>query len=216
MKGIHRTPCDPIMWDTFFLDEDEFEVEKQRATGNSDEIIFLPNYEYDEDGKLHIEDYSEMNNYQIVQEIEKWMDYAAKVALKSVCQKSQRGAVVVRKGKILGEACNGASKKCNPCLRLYIHNNTRFDQCNGVHAEGTAVRNAAGEGVLKDSRLYYVKTRDGKIIPSGDYACIECSGIILDSGIDEVVLWHADSSPKAHFIIYSARKLNELALQYVH
>jgi len=223
MMVIHQTPNDPRKWDAFFLDEDEFETEKQRVTKGSNGILFLPNYEYDEDDNIHIEDYSDMDNYHRAQKIEKWMDYAASVASKSICQKSQRGAVVVRDNNKLGEACSGptSGKVCQPCRRMQIHNNTQFDQCNGVHAEGTAAENARGNhGDLEDSTLYYVKTRDGKIIPSGDYACTECSGIILDSGIKEVVLWHGDTHLKngqittAHFVIYSASKLHELARQY--
>lgn len=247
MEGIHRTSRDPRKWNMFFLDEDEFEAEKQMINKGSDEIIFLPNYEYDEDDELRIEDYSEIENYYRVQEIEKWMNYVASIASKSVCQKSQRGAVVVRENTIISQAFNGpvSGEQCQPCLRTNIHDNTQFEICNGIHAEGTAVKEAEKvAGNLDGARLYYIKTRNGRIIPSGDYAYVECSSIILDSGINEVVLWHADSKLKderviyepnafddetgdpesvyqkigiqtAHFVIYSARKLHEFALQYV-
>lgn len=251
MKGIHQTPRNPAEWDMLFLEEDEFEAEKQRVTRGGNEIIFLPNYEYDEEGKIHIEDYSEIENYRKVQEIEKWMNCAAGIGVKSLCQKSQRGAIVVRNGEVLGEAFNGSSERCSPCLRLNIHDNSYFGICKAAHlpakghAEGAAVENAMKNpkigGNLRGSRLYYVKTRGGVIIPSGDYACIDCSESILHSGIDEVVLWHKDAHPRneqtvpnphydnesgsshitmethysAHFVIYPARKLYELALRYV-
>lgn len=245
MMGIHRTPGDPRRWDMFFLDDDKFDTEKQRVTMGSDEIIFLPNYEYDEEDKLHIEDYSEMKNYYRVREIEKWMNLAVISALNSKCQKVQRGAIVVRGDTVLGQGYNGLDKKCKECVRKDQHDNKDFGNCKGKHAEGTTVKDAQRiYGDLEGSRLYYVKTRNGKIIPSGDYACTECSGIILGSEIKEVVLWHEDAHLKdeqtvyepnafddvtgdpnsvflkvgiqtAHFVIYSARKLHELARQYV-
>jgi deoxycytidylate deaminase len=236
MKGIHRTPKDPRMWDEFLLDQESFEREKQRVTREG--IEFLPNYEFDECGNVHIEDYSDLKNYTAVREIEKWMNYAAGIAVDSVCQKSQRGAIVVRGNYVLGGAYSGpiSGEACRPCLRKDIYDNTGFEQCNGVHAEGTAVKNAEKTGNLDGSRLYYVKTRGGVIIPSGDYACTECSKLILGSGIEEVVLWHKDTHLKdeqlvpepnaddgfltigiqtAHFVVYSAGKLHELALEYV-
>jgi len=247
MKEIHRTLDDPRMWDEFFLNEDKFEAEKQRVTGGSNEIRFLPNYKFDEEGRLHIEDHSGIKDYDIVKEIEGWMNRAAKVGINSVCQKSQRGAMVVRDNKVLSEAYNGPASLmvCNPCLRQDIHDNKNFEICPGLHAEGTAIERALittkGDS-LHGARLYYVKTRNGKIIPSGDYACTKCSEKILKFGISEIVLWHKDALLKdeqifqdpnafddenpdnpfptiglqtAHFVIYSAGILNRLAKQYV-
>lgn len=230
MRRIHRIPSNSIMWDYFFIDDaHEYELERQSVTQGSDEITFLPNYEEDEDEHVHIENYGELKDYYIVRNIERWMDEAAAVALKSPCQKSQRGAVVVKDDRLLGKAYNGppSGQTCNPCLRANIRDNTRFELCHGVHAEERAVRNAlaatGAEGV-KGARLYYVKTKDGEIRPSGGIACKQCSGIILDSGIAEVVMWQADAHQgmksaeiiqTAHFVVYSARKFDELALEYV-
>jgi len=242
---IHRKPKRTENYAMYLLDPADFMAEKEIATGGSDDTIFMPNYEYNLMGLSRMEGPINLDILDEVRNIEKWMNVAANHALGCVCKKAQRGAAVVKGDEFLCAAYNGPpfDEPCCPCLRTDIKDNTRFELCYGVHAEERAVRMALSyAGNIEGSRLYYVKTRDGEVIPSNDVACTHCSRIILDSGVSEVVMWVKDSRLKtklgtglsrdseeaykakiasgdgimtAHFIIYTASKFNELALQYV-
>lgn len=142
----------------------------------------------------------------------KFISEAAKVSEKSPCQKSHRGVVIVKDNKIIGIGYNGApnDKICNPCLRKEIRDNSKTELCYAIHAEQRAILNALRDGQdLHGSRLYHIKIKEGKMVPSDDISCTICSRMILEVGISEVVLLHTSG-----LTVYDAEEYNKLNYDY--
>lgn len=146
-----------------------------------------------------------------IKETEYYMHLAAKEAIKSTCKKSQRGAIIVKKGKILGRGHNKVTleKLCNPCIRETITDNSRVELCSAIHAEQMAIIEAVRKSEsLAGARMYCIKIKKGKPQPSGEPSCTVCSRLIYELGI-EFVLWH-----KEGYVVYAPRELNELSFKY--
>jgi deoxycytidylate deaminase len=150
-----------------------------------------------------------------IKEIKHYLELAAKEAIKSTCKKSQRGAVVVEPDYYLGLGYNKVTDEifCNPCIREHIQDNSSVEQCSAIHAEQMAIFKAAiycRNADLSGSRLYHIKVKDGKMVPSGKPSCTVCSRMIVESGISEVVLWHPEG-----YAIYDSKEFNELSFKYL-
>jgi len=98
--------------------------------------------------------------------------------------------VIVKDKKILTTGYNGAPKGLPHCLdigclreKLKIPSGERHELCRAVHAEQNAIAQAAMFGVnIKDSIMY-----------STTHPCVLCSKLIINSGINEIVI--RDSYP---------------------
>ena len=121
----------------------------------------------------------------------KYMDIAAHVARQSRCLKSQRGVVIVKNDKIISTGYNKPQKqKYGCCLRETIKDNSRVELCNAVHAEDMAIGYADNsKSQLRGARMYHIKVKNGKPMPSGKPSCTMCSKMIQEMGL-EFVLWH--------------------------
>lgn len=140
-----------------------------------------------------------------------WLKLAAKEAEKSDCKKSKRGAIIVKDDKIIAAGHNKVTIEdlCNPCIRESIKNNSRVELCSAIHAEQMALINALKRGYsIKDSIMYHIKVKDGKMAPSGKLSCTVCSRIILEANI-EIVFWQ-----KQGYILYSPEEFNRLSFDY--
>lgn len=147
-----------------------------------------------------------------IKEAEKYVKIAAECAKLSTCKKSQRGAVIVKEGFVVGLGYNKATieELCDPCIREQIKDNSRVELCSAIHAEQMAIMDAAkGNSFLKGSRMYHIKVKDGEMRQSGKPSCTVCSRLILESGVAEVVSWH-----KEGYALYSSKEFNELSFRY--
>jgi len=145
-------------------------------------------------------------------EAEEYMKIAAKYAKNSTCRKSQRGAIIVKDGKIVGKGYNKVTieELCDPCIREEIKDNSRVELCSAIHAEQMAIIDAVNKGESLDgSRMYHIKVKNGEMRKSGKPSCTICSREILESGIAEFVLWH-----KEGYTLYDSKELNELSFKY--
>jgi len=145
-------------------------------------------------------------------EAEKYILEAAEEAKKSTCKKSQRGAVIVKNGEIIGKGYNKVTneKYCNPCIREDIKDNSRAELCSASHAEQIAILDAFKKGKDPEgSRMYHIKVKDGKIRPSGDVSCTVCSRLVLETGISEFVLLHEKG-----LAVYDSKEFNEKSFEY--
>lgn len=77
-----------------------------------------------------------------------------------------------------------------------------------VHAEQDAIL-AAGSGCLNASMLH-VKVVDGQLVASGEPSCVECSKLILRSGIKFMWLFHETGWKE-----YTADEFHKFSLQSV-
>lgn len=147
-----------------------------------------------------------------IREIEYFMKMAEEEARNSTCKKSQRGAIIVKDGEIIGRGHNKVTyeKCCKPCVRENIKDNSRVELCSAIHAEQMAIIDSINGGKsLNGSRMYHAKTKNGEAKPVEDLSCTVCSRIIYESGIAEFVLLQ-----KKGYVIYGSKELNELSFKY--
>lgn len=126
-----------------------------------------------------------------LQEIKRpaWDEYFMKVAFliceRSTCLRRKVGAVLVKDKQILSTGYNGAPKGISHCsvagcLReeLKVPSGQRHEICRGLHAEQNVILQAASFGVpTKGSIIYITNT-----------PCSICAKMIINAGIEEVVI----------------------------
>ena len=118
-----------------------------------------------------------------------WDEYFMRAAFlvceRSTCLRRRVGAVLVKDKQILSTGYNGAPKnithcESTGCLRekLGVPSGQRHEICRGLHAEQNVILQAASFGVsTRGSTLYITST-----------PCSICAKMIINSGIEEVVI----------------------------
>lgn len=116
---------------------------------------------------------------------EYFMNIAREVSERSTCLRRRVGAVLVHDRRILATGYNGAPrglKHCEQvgCLREQLNAppGERHELCRGLHAEMNALIQAA---------LYGVGTK-GSTIYSTTYPCSLCVKMLLNAGVERVVV----------------------------
>jgi dCMP deaminase len=118
-----------------------------------------------------------------------WDEYFTKAASlvseRSTCLRRKVGAVLVKDRQILATGYNGAPTsithcEATGCLRqkLGIPSGQRHEICRGLHAEQNVLLQAAKHGIsVKGSCLYITNA-----------PCSICAKMIINAGIDEIVI----------------------------
>jgi len=101
-----------------------------------------------------------------------FMDHAELAAGMSHCKRNKVGAVIVRDGRVVCEGRNGTLVGADNCRE---ENDTSKNTV--MHAEANAITFAARSGIPTLDTTVYVTLSP----------CIECSKLIIQSGISEVV-----------------------------
>ncbi|HEY8055128.1 MAG TPA: deaminase [Terriglobales bacterium] len=115
---------------------------------------------------------------------EYFMRIARIVALRSNCLKRKVAAIIVRDRRIISTGYNGTPRgvtNCNqggcPRCASLAPSGTRLDECVCSHGEENAIVQAAYHGIsIKDAVLYSTLS-----------PCLQCTKMILNAGIKEVV-----------------------------
>ena len=125
-----------------------------------------------------------------------YLDIAQTVAERCTCLRKKYGAIIVKDDVIVSTGYNGAPrgrKNCcdlNYCMRdkLNIPRGERYEMCRSVHSEQNAIIAASREQML-GSTLYMacVDPKDNSIV-SGTNSCMMCKRVILNAGIEKVVI----------------------------
>lgn len=116
---------------------------------------------------------------------EYFLEIARIVSKRSTCLRRKVGAVIVKDRRILSTGYNGTPsgiKHCAQvgCLRekLKIPSGERHELCRGLHAEQNVLLQAALYGIsLRGSTLYVT-----------NQPCIICTKMIINAGIEEVII----------------------------
>jgi dCMP deaminase len=115
---------------------------------------------------------------------EYFMRITEEVAKRATCLRRQVGAIIVRDHRILATGYNGAPKNLQHCAetgclreRLGIPAGERMEVCRGLHAEQSAIVQAAVYGVpIAGGDLY-----------ATHQPCITCAKMLLNAGIGRIV-----------------------------
>ena len=125
-----------------------------------------------------------------------YLDIAQTVLERSTCLRRCYGAIIVRNDEIISTGYNGAPrgrKNCSDlgfCMReqLQIPRGERYELCRSVHAEANAIISASRKDCL--GATLYLVGRDAKTgeILSDATACSMCRRLIINAGIERVVI----------------------------
>ena len=115
---------------------------------------------------------------------EYFMDIAKVVASRSNCMKRKVAAIIVRDKRVVSTGYNGTprgTRNCNeggcPRCNSMATSGTALDECLCSHGEENAIVQASYHGVsLKDAIIYTTFA-----------PCLQCSKMIINSGIREVI-----------------------------
>lgn len=133
-----------------------------------------------------------------------WTDYflgiAEQVKLKSKDESTQIGAVIVGKDKeILSTGYNSFPRGLNDNLKERQERPEKYYFM--VHAEANAIVNAAKNGILIDG---------SKIFLTCGIPCSECTKLIINSGIKEIICKNINDDVKGEIWINSKKKSLEM------
>jgi len=135
-----------------------------------------------------------------------WIKLAAEETKNSRCSKSNRGVVIVKDDiTLLGKGTN------NPPGKVECLTERCYEICNeyAVHAEQNAIIEALRNGKnIEGTRMYHVKVKNDEIKYSGGPSCVQCSKLVLETGIKNFVLKH-----RGGYGLYEAEEFHELSLQ---
>ena len=141
-----------------------------------------------------------MNNRK--SKIEYYLDIASTVSKRSTCLRRNYGAVIVKDDHIVSTGYNGAPRGCVNCSdindcprnRMNIPRFEGYSMCRAVHSEMNAVINASPEE-MKGATLYLVGHENDGSFTNAD-CCSLCKRVIINSGIEHVVLRQSNGSFK--------------------
>jgi len=124
---------------------------------------------------------------------QKYLKKALKIALKSGCLRGKRGAVIVKNDRIIAEAFNQVLPVNDACikggclrdkLKLGLGKDPHI--CRSIHAEAKVISQAALRGINLKNGVAYITCAP----------CMNCAKLLYLSGISEVyfVDAHADET----------------------
>lgn len=115
---------------------------------------------------------------------EYFMQITRQVATRSTCLRRQVGAIIVHDKRIIATGYNGGPSGLAHCLeigclreQLGIPSGQQHELCRGIHAEQNAIIQAARYGLPIDGSVLYCTTQP----------CTQCTKMIINSGIVELV-----------------------------
>ena len=108
------------------------------------------------------------------------------VATRSTCCRRKVGAILVKDKRVIATGYNGGPTGLAHCLdigclrqKLKIPSGQQHELCRGVHAEQNAIIQAARYGVHTDGSILYCTTQP----------CAQCTKMLLNAGVTEIVFW---------------------------
>ena len=141
-----------------------------------------------------------MNNNRISKDLY-YLSIAKDVSTRATCLRRKFGAVIVRNDAIVSTGYNGAPRGCTDSLSAgwcyreehNIPSGERYEMCRSVHAEQNAIIHAGREKTL--GATLYLSGIDVKTgILSGVEPCLLCTKMIINAGLDRIVVHKTDGS----------------------
>lgn len=132
---------------------------------------------------------------------EYFMDITKVVATRSTCLRRQIGAVIVKEHRLLSTGYNGAPRDLAHCSEIgcvravnQVPSGERQELCRGLHAEQSAVVQAAMYGVsIRDATIYCTHQ-----------PCSACTKILINAGIKRIVYQYSYPDKLAEQLVAEA------------
>jgi len=147
-----------------------------------------------------------------ISKLEYYMNITKEVSRRATCFRARHGAIIVKDDQIISTGYNGAPRKTKDCFErgnclrteMGIPSGQRYEMCRSVHAEQNAIINSARAGVSLLGGVIYLYSekfdKENAYVPMDAYPCFICKKMIINAGLDEMVLSRADGSIKVYKI----------------
>lgn len=124
-----------------------------------------------------------------------YLDISETILERGTCIRRNYGSVIVNNDEIISTGYTGAPRNtpncCDMgiCLRqeMNIPRGTQYELCRSVHSEVNAIISASRKEILGGTLYLVGKEKDGSLVKNAD-CCIMCKKIIINSGIDRVII----------------------------
>lgn len=135
-----------------------------------------------------------------------YLEIAKAIAKRSPCTRRKVGAIIVKNDVIVSTGYNGpprGSVNCDEvgCLKdlTKAPHGTAWEVCPAVHAEENAVINAARQGSsVVNGTMYIAGEYQVKSSVEASEPCQRCKRLIINSGIDRVIILKSDGGIKEY------------------
>lgn len=131
-----------------------------------------------------------------------YINIAKAVAQRGTCKRRNYGAVIVKNDAIVSTGYTGSPRGCDNCVdlatdcpRKMAAQYSGYEVCPSVHAEMNAIINI-GRSLLEGSTLYLVGIPNEECMTREAEPCNICRKMIMNSGIDRIVIEALDESIK--------------------
>ncbi|SFB23941.1 deaminase [Clostridium frigidicarnis] len=125
-----------------------------------------------------------------------YLDIAETVLERGTCLRRNYGSIIVKHDEIISTGYTGAPrgrKNCidiNECIRdkMKVPRGTHYELCRSVHSEANAIISASRKDMI--GATLYLVGRDAKTkaLVEDANSCAMCKRLIINSGIEEVVI----------------------------
>lgn len=125
-----------------------------------------------------------------------YLDIAETVLERGTCLRRNYGSIIVKNDEIISTGYTGAPRGRKNCIdigtcireKLNVQRGTRYELCRSVHSEANAIISAARRDMI-GATLYLVgKHANDKSYVEDANSCSMCKRLIINSGIDKVVI----------------------------
>lgn len=138
-----------------------------------------------------------------------YLNIAETVASRSTCLRKKYGSVIVKNDQIIATGYSGAPRgRVNCCDLGYCtkkkllpdQRHGGYDACRSVHSEQNAIISASRADMI-GSILYLVGYRtEGHAYEKGAAPCLMCRKLIINSGIEKVIVRINESEYKIYAV----------------
>jgi len=140
-----------------------------------------------------------------------YLNIAKEVSERSRCFRSHHGVIIVKDDQIVATGYNGAPRKTKDCVErghcirdiMKIPSGQRYEICRTVHGEANCIINAARAGVSVlngDMYMFSYKVSSNVKEPIDSLPCFICKKMIINAGINRMIINMADGSIKIFHI----------------
>jgi len=135
---------------------------------------------------------------------EYYLDMADVISSRGTCIRRNYGAIIVKNDRVIATGYTGAPRGCKNCSdigtcrrqELNVPSGQRYELCRSVHAEQNAIIQANGMETI--GATIYIVGRDANTHELVDgYPCLLCRRMIINAGIERVILRMSDGTAKA-------------------
>ena len=133
-----------------------------------------------------------------------YLDIAETVLERGTCLRRNYGAIIVNNDEIISTGYTGAPRDRKNCMdmgfcqrvKMNIPRGERYELCRSVHSEANAIISASRKEMLGGTMYLVGKDYVTKEIVENATSCAMCKRMIINAGIDKVVVRLTESEFK--------------------